>query len=194
VTGTFLARIPTLTDEELRRYLEHHLEYRREAVEAAAAELARRGQPLSPEALAEIRGGLARREAAKRADTGSGHPRLLGSQPQARIRHITAGILAAGLGSAALIYIFARSQTDNALGYDPMDTKRYLRDLELFGGKGNVLATEFSLWWQGLWQGRNLAFTIVFLTVLLALIFWYFATRHARVVEAPEETTGPADS
>jgi hypothetical protein len=162
-------------------------------VEAAAAELARRGQPLSPEALAEIRGGLARREAAKRADTGSGHPRLLGSQPQARIRHITAGILAAGLGSAALIYIFARSQTDKALGYDPMDTKRYLRDLELFGGKGNVLATEFSLWWQELWHGRALATTVAWLTVFLALVFWLVATRRARDFEAAEPESGPPE-
>jgi ABC-type Fe3+ transport system permease subunit len=120
--------------------------------------------------------------------------RLLGPQPATRIRHITTGILAAGLGSAALIFLFARSQTDNALGYDPMDTKRYLRDLELFGGKGNVLATEFSLWWQGLWHGRNLAFTVAFLTVLLALAFWFIATRRARELDPLEEASGPADS
>jgi hypothetical protein len=65
-----------------------------------------------------------------------------------------------------------------------MDTKKYLRDLELFGGKGNVLATEFTLWWQGLWQGRNLAFTVAWLTVCLALIFWLLATRRARELEA----------
>jgi hypothetical protein len=191
VTGDFLARIPTLTNEELCRYLEHHLEYRREAVEAAAAELARRGQPLSVEALAEIRAGLARREAAHRKEAGSGL-RLLGPKPAARVRQITAGILAAGLGSAILIYLSARSQGDNPLGYDPMDTKRYLRDLELFGGKGNVLATEFSLWWQGLWQGRNLAFTVAFLTVLLALVFWYVAMRRLREPAGQEE--GPADA
>jgi ABC-type phosphate/phosphonate transport system permease subunit len=75
-----------------------------------------------------------------------------------------------------------------------MDTKRYLRDLELFGGKGNVMATEFSLWWQGLWQGRNLAFTVAFLTVLLALVFWYFATRRLRELEPLEEASGSADS
>ena len=193
MTGTFLARIPTLSDEELRRYLEHHLEYRREAVEAAAAELARRGQALPQEALQDIRNGLALREAAKRSEAGPGL-RLLGPKPATRIRQITAGILAAGLGSAVLIYLLARSQADNALGYDPMDTKRYLRDLELFGGKGNVLATEFSLWWQGLWHGRNLAFTVAVLTVLLALVFWFIATRRARELESLEEASGPADS
>jgi hypothetical protein len=193
MTGTFLSRIPTLSDEELRRYLEHHLQYRPEAVEAAAAELARRGQALSDEALQDIRDGLARREAAKRSEAGSGL-RWLGPQPATRIRHITTGILATGLGSAALILLFAQSQADNALGYDPMDTKRYLRDLELFGGKGNVLATEFSLWWQGLWQGRNLAFTVAFLTVLLALVFWYFATRRLRGLEPQDEVSGSADS
>jgi hypothetical protein len=193
MTGTFQARIPTLSDAELRRYLEHHLEYRSEAVEAAVAELARRGQSLSDEALQEIRSGLAAREAAKRADAGPGIRRVLGPKPAARIRHITAGILAAGLGSASLIYLFARSQADNALGYDPMDTKKYLRDLELFGGKGNVLATEFSLWWQGLWHGRALASTVAWLTVFLALVFWLVATRRARDFEAAEPESGPPE-
>lgn len=192
MTGTFLARIPTLSDDDLRRYLEHHLEYRSEAVEAAAAELARRGQALSDEALHEIRSGLAAREAAKRAAP-DGTQRLLGPKPADRIRHITSGILAAGLGSALLIYLFARSQADNALGYDPMDTKKYLRDLELFGGKGNVLATEFTLWWQGLWHGRALATTVAWLTVFLALVFWLVATRRARDFEAAETESGPPE-
>jgi hypothetical protein len=194
MTDSFQARIPTLTEAELRRYLERHLDYRREAVEAAAAELARRGQPLSTEALQAIRLGLARREAAQRVAAGPGVRRVLGPRPAARIRHLTAGILAVGLGSAALIFLFAQSQADNALGYDPMDTKRYLRDLELFGGKGNVLATEFSLWWQGLWHGRNLAFTVAFLTVLLAFAFWFIATRRARELEFREEPAGPSDT
>jgi hypothetical protein len=192
MTGTFLGRIPTLSDEELRRYLEHHLEYRSEAVEAAAAELARRGQALSDQALQAIRRGLADREAAKRTAPDETR-RLLGPEPEARIRHLTAGILAVGLGLATLIYLFARTQSENALGYDPMDTKKYLRDLELFGGKGNVLATEFTLWWQGLWHGRNLAFTVAWLTVFLALIFWLIATRRARELEAAGQESGPPE-
>jgi hypothetical protein len=189
MTGTFQARIPTLSDAELRRYLEQYLEYRSEAVEAAAAELARRGQALSDEALAEIRSGLAAREAAKRVEP-EGFRRLLGTRPAARIRHLTTGILAVGFGCATLIYFFARNQGANALGYDPMDTKKYLRDLELFGGKGNVLATEFMLWWQGLWQGRSLAFTVAWLTVFLALVFWLIATRRVRDFEASEPESG----
>lgn len=190
MTGTFRDRIPTLSDGELRRYLEHHLEYRSEAVEAAAAELARRGQALSDEALQEIRSGLADREAAQRNAPDGAH-RMLGPQPAARIRHVTMGILAAGLGSAILLYLFAPTQADGGLGYDPMDTKKYLRDLELFGGKGNVLATEFTLWWQGLWHGRNLAFTVAWLTVFLALIFWLIATRRARELGAEPESGPP---
>ena len=191
MTDTFQARMPTLSDAELRRYLEHHLQYRSEAVEAAVAELARRGQALSDEALQTIRNGLETREAAQRAEAGPGVRRVLGPQPAVRIRQLTAGILALGFGCAALIYRFARAQADNALGYDPMDTKKYLRDLEIFGGKGNVLATEFMLWWQGLWQGRNLAFTVAWLTVFLALVFWLIATRRARDFEAAEPESGP---
>ncbi len=192
MTDTFLARIPTLSDAELRRYLERHLEYHSEAVEAAAAELARRGQAVPDAALQTIRSGLATREAAKRSEAAPGL-RLLGPRPATRIRRVTAGILALGFGCAAFIYLFARTQADNALGYDPMDTKKYLRDLELFGGKSNVLATQFTLWWQGLWQGRNLAFTMAFLTVCLALAFWLIATRRARELEACGLESGPPE-
>jgi len=57
----------------------------------------------------------------------------------------------------------------------PEDSKKYLRDLELYGGKANVLATEFRLWLVGLWQGKSLAFTVAFITILISLVFFYAA-------------------
>lgn len=65
------------------------------------------------------------------------------------------------------------------LGYEPEDTKRYLRDLEMYGGKANILATQFRRWFGGLWQGRPLAGTLAALTVLLAGGFWFAASRLA---------------
>ena len=180
MTDTFQTRIPLLSDEALRRYLENHLDYRTEAVEVALAELERRGLALSQDERQWIQSGLAQREAAAQAALSPHQGGLLGNTPETRrgrIRLITAGLLTAGLGSAVLIYLMAPPPAANPLGYEPMDTKRYLRDLELYGGKVNVLATEFMRWWEGLWHGRNLAFTVAWLTVLLAFGFWFLTTR-----------------
>jgi hypothetical protein len=94
-------------------------------------------------------------------------------------------ILLGGLGSALMIYRFAENNLTNVLCYEegggsvyPVnleDSKKYIRDLELYGGKANVLATEFRLWLVGLWQGESLAFTIAFITVLISSGFFYAA-------------------
>lgn len=187
MTDTFQARIPALSDEELRQYLTRPLDYRAEAVEAALAELERRGHALPPEDLRQLREGLRRREAL--SDRPSVFDTLLGRDSErrrSRIRLITAGILALGLGGAALIYLTAPTEAANPLGYDPLDTKKYLRDLELYGGKVNVLATELMRWWDGLWRGRNLATTVAWLTLFTAAAFWFLAARHAAAQEDKE--------
>jgi len=54
------------------------------------------------------------------------------------------------------------------LGYDPEDSKRYLRDLERYGGKANIVAGEITDWFNGLWHGRRLAFIVACVTVIVA--------------------------
>lgn len=182
MADTFQTRIPSLSDAELRHYLHRHQDYRTEAVEAALAELDRRELELPPGERAAILDGLRRRDEAARAQLDRGFVRHLGAsaaQRLARIRQITAGILAAGLGAAAIVYLRAAPKGPNPLGYEPEDTKKYLRDLELYGGKANVLATEFMKTWDGLWRGRNLAFTLAALTLILAALFWILAHRQA---------------
>jgi hypothetical protein len=107
------------------------------------------------------------------------------SDRRVRLNLIGVIILLGGLGSAFLIYRLAEDNLTDVLGYEegdgsiysisPQDSKKYIRDLKLYGGKANVLATEFRLWWVGLWQGKSLAFTVAFLTVLLSLGFIYAA-------------------
>jgi len=92
-----------------------------------------------------------------------------------RVRRWTRAILAAGLGSAIAIYFAAGPDSGNPLGYEPLETKQYLHDLELYGGKANVLAAEFREWFTGLWLGRNLAFTVAFLTIFTVLAIRFFA-------------------
>jgi hypothetical protein len=108
-------------------------------------------------------------------------PRDDSSRARVRLRRLTTAILVVGFGVAAAVYFAAGPEPENPLGYDPLETKRYVHDLELYGGKANVLAAEFRDWFVGLWYGRNLAFTIAGLSVLLVLAVRFFAKRAWRM-------------
>lgn len=88
---------------------------------------------------------------------------------------ITAIVLLAGLGSAVLIYLTAENESEENYGYEllaPGNSKRYIHDLELYGGKANVLADKLTNWFTGLWHGRSLAFTVAFITIFISC--WLF--------------------
>ena len=57
----------------------------------------------------------------------------------------------------------------------PEDSKKYLRDLELYGGKANVLMDQFRRWFMGLWHGKSLAYTIAGITIFISLGTFYVA-------------------
>jgi len=84
---------------------------------------------------------------------------------QTHLYLIAAAILLAGLGSAVLIYLTAGNAPGNPLGLEPEDSRQYLHDLELYGGKINVLVSEFMRWFGGLWHGKPLAFTVGCITL-----------------------------
>lgn len=94
-------------------------------------------------------------------------------------------ILLVGLGSAFLIYRNAENVPVGILGYEegdggaypvmPDDSKKYLRDMELYGGKANVLMDQFRRWFIGLWQGKSLAYTIAVISIFISLGTFYVA-------------------
>ena len=100
-------------------------------------------------------------------------------------------ILLAGLGSAALIYRAAANANTpgSVLGYVegdgsvypvmPEDSKKYLRDMEMYGGKANVLADELRRGFIGLWHGKSLAYTIACISVFISLGCYITAARLA---------------
>ncbi len=100
-----------------------------------------------------------------------------------RLYMLAAIILFAGLGSSALIYLTTGSGPGNELsGGDiylvrPEDSKMYRHDLEVYGGKANVLMDEFMRWFAGLWRGKQLALTITCITVVMSFAVFYIA-RH----------------
>jgi hypothetical protein len=104
---------------------------------------------------------------------------------QTRLYLITAIILIVGLGSSGLIYMTAENYSGSVLGYEivggsvhpiaPEDSKKYIHDLTLYGGKAAVIADEFNRWFIGLWHGKSLAFTVACITIFISLGFLFVA-------------------
>jgi len=98
---------------------------------------------------------------------------------------ISVTILLIGLGSAIFIYRTAEDTRYGALGYEegggtvypimPEDSKQYLRGLELYGGKANVLMDQLRRGFIGLWHGRSLAFTVACITIFISFGVFYAA-------------------
>jgi hypothetical protein len=98
---------------------------------------------------------------------------------------ISAIILAVGLGSAALIYQRAGNVPYGAWGYEtvdgtvypimPQDSKMYRHNMEVYGGKLNVMMDDFSRWFGGLWHGKSLAVMIGCTTIIISFGFFYRA-------------------
>ncbi len=98
---------------------------------------------------------------------------------------ISAIILLVGWGSAALIYHHAGKNESGIYGYEgadgtlyplrPEDSKEYLREMELLGGKANVIVDKFRRWFVGLWQGKSLAVIIGGATLMISSGFFLAA-------------------
>ena len=159
---TWLTRIPQLSDEALLAYLRGRNRFKPEAVEAAALELARRGVSIPPGLL----------EAP--APAGSQGPGFLARArgPWRRPLRVSAGILlASGFGAALVIY--RRAVADTAASFDAEPyTKSFQRQMEVMGGKANLMASDVRNGITGLFQGTRLAWTVFALCALCALVLW----------------------
>jgi hypothetical protein len=94
---------------------------------------------------------------------------------QRRLNIITAIILVVGLSSSILIYLTAEKVSEDGLVYQFEHSKKYRHDLELIGGKANVLADDFYRWFVGLWHGKSLAFIVACLTIVISFGFFFVA-------------------
>jgi len=88
--------------------------------------------------------------------------------PQARLRLLAGAVAIVGFALSLWIYLTAGPTPENPLGYEPEDSKRYLRDMQRYGGKANLVGSELAEWFNGLWHGRRLAFTVACITLLVA--------------------------
>jgi hypothetical protein len=92
-----------------------------------------------------------------------------------RLQIIAVAILIVGLATAIGIYVSAARSTDDMVTYEIEHSKQYQRTLELYGGKANVIAVELTQWFDSLWHGTRLAYTVACATVLVAGGFWLAA-------------------
>jgi len=84
---------------------------------------------------------------------------------QTRLYIITAIILIVGLSSSILIYTTAGEiDTEGVFGDQIEESKSYRRSLELYGGKANLLASQFMQWFNSLWHGKSLGITLGWIT------------------------------
>lgn len=90
-----------------------------------------------------------------------------------RRRRAVTLILLLGLGSALFVFLTAVPAPDD---YRIEQTKAYEREMETYGGKSNLLATDLREWLASLWHGERLAATITVLT-FVALVLYLLGSR-----------------
>jgi hypothetical protein len=127
------------------------------------------------------------------------HPLMIKSMRLRKFLYLSSSvILIVGLSSSIMIYRAAMNATDGDSGYEFIGgfmypgeggyTKKYVHDLQLYGGNAAVLADEFMRWFNGLWRGESLAYTVGFITAALSLVLFLIARSTSSGI-----THGPAD-
>jgi len=89
---------------------------------------------------------------------------------------IARGIALAGVAAGAILYAVAEPPEAPPLGYDVLTNKKYVHELQQYGGRANVASAEFMEWLESRWHGRSLGVTVAVLSVAGAAAFWWWAT------------------
>ncbi|HEX4986146.1 MAG TPA: hypothetical protein VFV71_08775 [Burkholderiales bacterium] len=87
-----------------------------------------------------------------------------------RFHAVLAAILVAGFGAALAVLVLADVTPPDPLG----ESKRYVHDMVLYGGKANMVLGEAAQWLGSLLHGKRLAGALAAATLLAAGAFWYF--------------------
>ncbi len=90
----------------------------------------------------------------------------------------SAVILLAGAVSSILIYRAAVNDEAADSSYEVIGgfvypgggayNKRYVHDLQVYGGNAAMLADRFTRWFNGLWHGTSLAYTVAVISLVLS--------------------------
>ncbi|MFL9920079.1 hypothetical protein PQR75_32830 [Paraburkholderia fungorum] len=106
------------------------------------------------------------------------NPAAKRSPLQRRLYLAGAVVLVAGLIAAATIYAMAPAP-DSAVSMYSIADPRYQIELQRIGGNAAVVMAQLHQWFDGLWHGTALAYTVAVLGALLAgacfFIAYFFA-------------------
>lgn len=98
------------------------------------------------------------------------------------------GILLIGLAAALLIYVFAADDAGVDYARQIASSRMYQHNVAVMGGKFAVYADQFDRWFDGLWHGRPLAYTVVVLAVAISLVcFWVAWMASGALPREPDE-------
>lgn len=105
-----------------------------------------------------------------------------------RINQISLALLILGIGAAVAIFVTAGPEKIDPLDplSDPFQSKKYLHEMRVIGGKSNVFAAQVMHWFNSLWHGRPLAGTVIVLTVLVVLAFRFVIVRPELYMPQPD--------
>ncbi len=116
----------------------------------------------------------------------------------------SAAILLAGMVSAVLIYRAALDEPTDEAGYQVVggfvypnateNSKRYVHDLQLYGGQAAILSDQFMRWFFGLWQGTSLAYTIGCIAAFLSFVTFVVARNTSPGLKADLSSSDSRDS
>jgi hypothetical protein len=93
----------------------------------------------------------------------------------ARVRRTSILIAVIGITVSVLIFCFNGRGSSDPSDLRLEDSKIYLREVEKFGGQGELLLQELNDEFAGIWHGRRLAFTILVFTGAAVWIYRFFA-------------------
>ena len=79
---------------------------------------------------------------------------------------ITILILLIGWGTSVYIYIAADNNINTSFA-DFENSKRFANSVERMGGKMAIVGYNLSKWFNGLWHGETLAYTVAIITVII---------------------------
>ena len=105
--------------------------------------------------------------------------------PKVVLRRVAILLLLVGWVSAGVIYLTVEDEPENPWVEEIQNSKKYRHEIEVYGGKLNIIGNDLSRWWDRLWHGKALALTIAALTAFTSLML---------IVAASHLQLPPADS
>jgi hypothetical protein len=97
------------------------------------------------------------------------------TEANARVRRRSVLITVIGVAASILIYCFNGPGSSDSADFRPDDSKIYVREVEKYGGQGELVLRDLDDEFFSIWHGRRLALTILVLTGATVWIYRFFA-------------------